>query len=115
MLKAYTESMLCVVCHFFGAGEGLHGTDLRDGLQKFMLVIVMISGELHADDLRAMKNSALLGRVWTLYVIACILKIFSVVTISESKYEEYLLQLEVFMRQKRLPQVRFLAIFLGRL
>ncbi|KAH1027087.1 hypothetical protein HUJ05_000655 [Dendroctonus ponderosae] len=88
MLKAYTESMLCVVCHFFGAGEGLHGTDLRDGLQKLMLVIVMIS-----------------GRVWTLYVIACILKIFSVVTISESKYEEYLLQLEVFMRQKRLPQV----------
>ncbi|CAH1127370.1 unnamed protein product [Ceutorhynchus assimilis] len=86
--KAYMESLECIVVHFFGAGEGLHGTVLEDRLQKFMLVIVMIS-----------------GRMWTLYVIACVLKIFSVVTISESKYEEYLLQLEVFMRQKRLPQV----------
>lgn len=42
--RAYAETMLSIVCHFFGAGEGLHKTDLRDGSQKFMLVIVMISG-----------------------------------------------------------------------
>ncbi|KAL1506665.1 hypothetical protein ABEB36_005989 [Hypothenemus hampei] len=93
IFQAYTESMLCIICHFFATSQGLHDTDLRDGLQKILLVIVMIS-ELY-----------ILGRMWTLYVIAHILKIFGIFTISESKYEEYLLQLEVFMRQKRLPQV----------
>jgi len=85
---AYSESLLSVVCYFFGTSEGLIDTDLEDVLQKVMLITIMV-----------------FGRMWTLYVIACILKIFSVVTISETKYEEYLQQLEVYMRQKRLPQV----------
>ncbi|XP_050308020.1 potassium/sodium hyperpolarization-activated cyclic nucleotide-gated channel 2-like [Anthonomus grandis grandis] len=86
--RAYAKSILPVACYFFGAGEGPHNTHDEDIFDKLWLICVMIT-----------------GRVWTLFVIASILKLFSVLTISESKYEEYLLQLEIYMRQKRLPRI----------
>ncbi|XP_030767560.1 potassium/sodium hyperpolarization-activated cyclic nucleotide-gated channel 3-like isoform X2 [Sitophilus oryzae] len=85
---AYAECFLAIACHFFGTGVGSHPIEKDNYLEKFLMVCVMIN-----------------GRIWTLYIIACILKLFSVVTISESKYEEYYLQLEVFMRQKKLPEI----------
>ncbi|XP_050308006.1 potassium/sodium hyperpolarization-activated cyclic nucleotide-gated channel 1-like [Anthonomus grandis grandis] len=85
--KAYVDSMVVVMSYFVGAGDLSAKTYLNDVLQKAMLTFIMIC-----------------GRLWTLYVIASILKLFSVVTISESKYEEYLLQLEVYMTQKRIPK-----------
>ncbi|XP_060530129.1 potassium/sodium hyperpolarization-activated cyclic nucleotide-gated channel 2-like isoform X2 [Cylas formicarius] len=86
LMVAYVDCFSMVQIHFFGSGDGY--VPINEILcEKIALIVVMVT-----------------GRIWTLYVIATLLRILTVVSISESKYEDYLMQLNMFMRQKNLPR-----------
>ncbi|XP_074028982.1 potassium/sodium hyperpolarization-activated cyclic nucleotide-gated channel 2-like [Leptinotarsa decemlineata] len=80
----YCESMIMTVCYFFGATFDKY--KILEPEEEVVLTIVSI-----------------FGRLYTLYLLADILKIFGLVGVSESKYEQYLGQLEEYMLSKNLP------------
>uniref|UniRef100_A0AAR5P6U7 Cyclic nucleotide-binding domain-containing protein n=1 Tax=Dendroctonus ponderosae TaxID=77166 RepID=A0AAR5P6U7_DENPD len=74
-----------VQSHFWGLGET--SVRVKNHMEEFVLTIVMI-----------------VGRIWSLIIIATMLRGFTISSLSESKYEQYLLQLRTFICHKNLPK-----------
>ncbi|KAG5865293.1 hypothetical protein JTB14_012363 [Gonioctena quinquepunctata] len=93
--KLYAESLLLTFCFFFGATHDKYTIEYTN--EKIVLTIITI-----------------VGRLYTLYMIADLLKLFGLVGVSESKYEQCLGQLEEYMSSKNLPdelRVRLLKYY----
>lgn len=60
---------------------------VQNHMEELVLTIVMI-----------------VGRVWSLIIIAMMLRVFTISSLAESKYEQYLLQLRTFICHKNLPK-----------
>lgn len=82
--RIYNECLLIVLCYFYGATYEIYPVALP--IEQFTLVAI-----------------ALFGRLYSLYLIAELLRLFGMVSIAESKYEQYLSQLEEYMSAKNLP------------
>lgn len=85
-VEIYFTCTLLIVCHFFGAGTGWFYIENIPS-ERLILSIVMF-----------------VGRLWTLFVMAKLLWLFRVLNISDNKYDEYIIQLKVYMKQKNLPK-----------
>ncbi|CAH1155081.1 unnamed protein product [Phaedon cochleariae] len=84
-IRLYTECVLIVFCYFFGASHQRYV--VRQPNEEITLTVITV-----------------FGRLYTLFVIADLLKMFGVVGVSESKYEQYMGQLEEYMSSKNLPE-----------
>ncbi|KAJ8975767.1 hypothetical protein NQ317_004817 [Molorchus minor] len=80
----YLECFLVVVCYFFGASHSKFDVNMPN--EQLMLSAV-----------------ALFGRLYTLFLIADLLRIFGIAKTSESNYMQQLSQLEEYMTTKKLP------------
>ncbi|KAG5885309.1 hypothetical protein JTB14_010082 [Gonioctena quinquepunctata] len=83
-LKLYGEALLLVFCFFFGITY-----------DKYTI--------LYTNEQITLTIITLVGRLYTLFMIADLLKMFGLVGVSESKYEQYLSQLKEYMSSKNLP------------
>ncbi|KAG5870640.1 hypothetical protein JTB14_002099 [Gonioctena quinquepunctata] len=93
--KLYAESLLLTFCFFFGATHEKY--TIQNTNEEIISAII-----------------TMFGRLYTLYIIADVLKMFGLVGVSESKYEQYLGQLEEYMSSKNLPdelRVRLLKYY----
>ncbi|KAF7267322.1 hypothetical protein GWI33_019442 [Rhynchophorus ferrugineus] len=80
----YISCLVLIESYMWGLGESL--TRPENPIDLVVIIIVMI-----------------VGRLWSLFVIAILLRILTIRSMSESKYEEYLSQLETFIVQKNIP------------
>ncbi|KAJ8916637.1 hypothetical protein NQ315_000282 [Exocentrus adspersus] len=85
ILKIYAECLLMTACFFFGASPGKYPVLLFN--EQVVLALV-----------------AFLGRLYTLYLLADVLRMFGIVGLSESNYERKLAQLKEYMISNRLPR-----------
>ncbi|KAG5878256.1 hypothetical protein JTB14_025995 [Gonioctena quinquepunctata] len=98
-MKLYAEALLLSFCFFFGIRHNKYMIRITN--EEIILTVITI-----------------IGRLYTLYMMADLLRIFGLVGASESKYEEYLGQLEEYICSKNLPdelRVRLLKYFEYRL
>ncbi|XP_030767781.1 potassium/sodium hyperpolarization-activated cyclic nucleotide-gated channel 2-like [Sitophilus oryzae] len=79
----YFSCFVLVNVHMWGLGE--HFVRPENPLDMFILTVIMI-----------------IGRLWSLFVMANLLQIQTTSSLSESKYEEYLTQLKTFIDQKNI-------------
>ncbi|KAJ8958439.1 hypothetical protein NQ318_002225 [Aromia moschata] len=84
LLSRYMECLLVIVCYFFGASHGLYNVNMPN--EQLYLTIV-----------------TLFGRLYTLFLLADLLKNFGIAGVAESKYEQQLSTLEEYMLSKDLP------------
>ncbi|CAH0547488.1 unnamed protein product [Brassicogethes aeneus] len=70
LIRKYLHCLTCVTCHFFGANTSMYSVK-KFPLEEIIVSLIMI-----------------FGRLYTLYIIANMLVLFGIVSISESKYEE---------------------------
>lgn len=59
--------------------------------------------ENHLEEL-ILSVVMVVGRTFSLYVIATMLRMFTISSLSESKYEQYLQQLQTFIKHNNLPK-----------
>ncbi|KAG5885310.1 hypothetical protein JTB14_010083 [Gonioctena quinquepunctata] len=90
-LKLYGEALLLVFSFFFGITH-----------DKFTIRLI--------NEQITLTVITLIGRLYSLFMIADLLKIFGLVGVSEMKYEEYLDELEEYMNSKNLPESLRLAL-----
>lgn len=81
----YTKTLLLVTCTFFGLN---YGKVLISEVSDFIPLIII----------------RIFGRFFTLFTLADFLKYFGRAGIAESKYEQYLAQINEFMNTKNLPK-----------
>ncbi|CAG9762066.1 unnamed protein product [Ceutorhynchus assimilis] len=74
-----------VQAHFWGLGGST--LDTENPMEEFVLIIVMI-----------------IGRLWGLYILASLLRMFTVSSVSESIYEQYVKHLKIFISQNDIPK-----------
>nr|CAH7731064.1 unnamed protein product [Callosobruchus chinensis] len=80
----YTYSLLMTTCYFFGVSHGgYHITMPNEEITLFFV--------------------SFLGRLYTLYVIADLLRIFGLVNVFDSKYEGVMSMLDGYIKSKDLP------------
>nr|CAI5844122.1 unnamed protein product [Callosobruchus analis] len=82
--SVYAYSLLMTCCHFFGVAHGGY-------------VITVPNEEI------VMFLVSLIGRLYTLYMIADLLRIFGLVSVSESRYENITSQLNEYVRSINVP------------
>ncbi|KAJ8954653.1 hypothetical protein NQ314_007053 [Rhamnusium bicolor] len=80
----YAECVLMCACYFFGVSHGKY--DISASVDEICFSMV-----------------TLFGRLYTLFLLAEVLRIFGIASVSESRYEQRLSQLEDYMNSKNLP------------
>ncbi|CAH1960215.1 unnamed protein product [Acanthoscelides obtectus] len=80
----YGHGFLMTCCYFFGLSHG--GYHITMPNEEITLFIV-----------------SFIGRLYTLYMIADLLRLFGLVNISESRYEHFLVMLKEYIKSKDLP------------
>ncbi|KAJ8958431.1 hypothetical protein NQ318_002217 [Aromia moschata] len=85
LMNKYLECFLVAVCYFFGASHGVYDVNLPN--EQLCLSIV-----------------TLFGRLYTLFLLADLLRVFGIAQVAESNYEQQLCCLEEYMTSKNLPE-----------
>lgn len=85
LIKVYFECLIVVVCSFFGAAYGKYKTSMPN--EQITICFIMI-----------------FGRLFTLFGIAKTLQVFDVSSMAQSKYDQFMDQLEKFMVSKKIPK-----------
>ncbi|CAH2003670.1 unnamed protein product [Acanthoscelides obtectus] len=100
-LDIYYECQLTVVCHFFGATYDKYPVTLP--CEEIIYAIILFT-----------------GRLYTIFFMAEVLQLFGLVSISQSKYEQFIHQVDEYVKSKKLPDelserlVRYYQIKLQR-
>ncbi|KAJ8958430.1 hypothetical protein NQ318_002216 [Aromia moschata] len=85
ILPKYLDCLMVASCYFFGASHDLYNVDLPN--EQLCLSIV-----------------TLFGRLYTLFLLADLLRVFGIAQVAESNYEQELCCLEEYMTSKNLPE-----------
>ncbi|KAJ8954654.1 hypothetical protein NQ314_007054 [Rhamnusium bicolor] len=79
----YAECVLMCACYFFGVSHGKY--DISASVDEICFSMV-----------------TLFGRLYTLFLLAEVLRMFGIASVSESRYEQCLTQLEEYMTSKKI-------------
>ncbi|KAJ8954657.1 hypothetical protein NQ314_007057 [Rhamnusium bicolor] len=85
LIHVYSECILMSTCYFLGASQGNYRISV-------------------AIDEMCLSVVTLFGRLYTLFLLADVLRMFGIASVSESRYEQRLTQLEEYMSSKKLPE-----------
>nr|CAH7754442.1 unnamed protein product [Callosobruchus chinensis] len=84
IISYYSEGLLITCCYFFGVAHNTFKITIPN--EEITLFLV-----------------SLLGRLYTLYMIADTLRIFGLVNVSESKYENIMSKMDDYIKSKNVP------------
>ncbi|XP_018565017.1 potassium channel KAT3-like [Anoplophora glabripennis] len=85
LFKVYGECMLLTVCFFFGASAG-----------KYRIS--------ETNEQVCLSFISLFGRLYTLFLLADLLRFFGIVGLSEANYDKQMLQLREYMMSNGIPK-----------
>ncbi|KAH0814090.1 hypothetical protein GEV33_008701 [Tenebrio molitor] len=84
MYSHYAEHLEMVLCHFYGAGVGYYKTE--DAVEMFTMSLILVT-----------------GLIFNIMSIAYVLQLFGTANISETKFDELLVQTKYYMHRNRFP------------
>ncbi|XP_068901268.1 potassium/sodium hyperpolarization-activated cyclic nucleotide-gated channel 1-like [Tenebrio molitor] len=84
MYSHYAEHLEMVLCHFYGAGVGYYKTE--DAVEMFTMSLILVT-----------------GLIFNIMSIAYVLQLFGSANISETKFDELLVQTKYYMHRNRFP------------